>query len=133
MGTATRPARERITAFALETLEDALARAEHGPVERQHGHRLALAWLCHAGVLLDWQCHEFWKVMADPLRFLPSESYITGYRTQRMRAMLDRGYCELGLERPSWEARARLARRYDNSQRATETSPCATKMNTATE
>lgn len=134
MGTeTTRPARERITAFALETLEDALAQAKYGPVQRQHGHRLALAWLCHAGLLLDWQCREFWKVMADPLRWLPSESYISGYRRQRMQAMLDRCYYGLGLELPSHGARARLARRYGSSQRTTEASPCATPINDATE
>ncbi|MGE4430910.1 MAG: SOS response-associated peptidase family protein [Sphingobium sp.] len=112
MGTANRPAQGRIAALALETLEDALAQAQHGPVQREQGHRLALAWLCANGVALNWQCTDFWMAMADPMLWVPAANYAHGQRTQRMRAMLDNCYYRLGLELPSWESRYRLAARY---------------------
>jgi hypothetical protein len=48
------PRKADITGLALRTLEDALAEAEHGPIRRQWGHRLALAWLAQTGVAEPW-------------------------------------------------------------------------------
>ncbi len=109
MGT-SRPARDRITDLALAMLEDALARAEHGPVERHHGHRLALAWMAHIGVAQDWQCVDFWREMASEDRSQISTDYARYCRTGRMTGLLDNWYRALGKACPSMVERGEKVR-----------------------
>lgn len=45
-------------------LEDAVARAQSGAVERTWGHRLALEYLVHTGVAERWQASSFWDDLA---------------------------------------------------------------------
>jgi hypothetical protein len=101
-----------MTRLAMRTLEDALAQAGHGPVSRQWGHRLALAWLGHIGVAEVWQCREFWTDMrlvntrpgqVDQSRYL---------RMSRLTDFLDTWYRQLGWSLPSHTQRGRWADAY---------------------
>lgn len=51
--------------LALRTLEEALEQAHAGPVKRNAGHRLALAWLARQKAGLDWHYKAFWDAMAN--------------------------------------------------------------------
>lgn len=113
MGKAIRPDRERITDLALETLEEVLARAEHGPVEHQQGHRLALAWLASRGALLDWHAAAFWREMADPHAGACTDGYAHYYRSSRLTGLLDNWYQQVGRKPPDRVERARRAKRYN--------------------
>lgn len=93
------PSRNRITALALRTLEDALAHADHGAVKRTMGHRLALAWLAHAGIGLEWHYEAFWEEMAV-VRGVSLESQERYQRITRLTGLLDHWYRSLGWEAP---------------------------------
>lgn len=54
-----------LTRLALRALEEAVAEARYGVVERKWGHRLALTWLRRAGVAQTWQAKDFWQRLAD--------------------------------------------------------------------
>lgn len=54
----------RLSRLALRVLEDAVARAHGGNVERTWGHRLALEYLVHIGVAEAWQAASFWDELA---------------------------------------------------------------------
>ncbi len=75
------PSQLDIARVALRSLEDALAQAEHGPVQPQWWHRLALTCLLNAGIAEPWQCQSFWKEMAEPRRdTIPDHPTISGCR-----------------------------------------------------
>lgn len=58
------PNPNRLTVLAFRTLDDALDEAATGPVKRNAGHRLALAWLASQNAGLDWHYKAFWDAMA---------------------------------------------------------------------
>jgi len=105
------PSRDRLTALALRTLEDALAQATFGPVERTWGQRLALGWLSHIGAATDVQCANFWKALVDEYRWTCTEAYSHYMRTTILSGCLDHWYLELGLERPCLVQRGKWAQR----------------------
>jgi hypothetical protein len=96
----------------MRTLEDALARAEHGPVQRTWGHRLALAWMARTGIPLDWHCKKFWEAMVKPHDKACSPEYARMYRSQDLSGVLDNWYRKLGWERPDCVQRGQWARDY---------------------
>lgn len=69
---------DRLSRLALRVLEDAVARAECGDVERTWGHRLALEYLTKVGIAEAWQAEAFWKGLAwqyDRHEYESSASY----------------------------------------------------------
>lgn len=106
------PSRERVTAIALRILEDALAQAHAGPVKRTMGHRLALAWLAHAGVGLPWHYETFWTAMADPHAHADIEQYRQYMRTRDLTSLLGHWYMSLGWEEPCIVQRGKWAMAY---------------------
>jgi hypothetical protein len=82
--------------LAIRTLEAALEEAHHGIVDRNAGHRLALAWLASQNAGLDWHYASFWRAMADghPSGVNDGGKYV---RTTRMRGLLDYWRRELGV------------------------------------
>ncbi len=109
MRVAAPPSRERLTALALRTLEDALALAEHGPVKRTFGHRLALAWLAHEGIGLAWHYEAFWKAMAEEHR-RENVGYQSYMRTRDLTGLLNHWYLSLGWEVPGQIQRGEWSR-----------------------
>lgn len=85
---AVQPTPGRLTALALRTLEEALEQAHSGPVKRNAGHRLALAWLARQKAGPDWHYKAFWDAMADDRNgnILDSGRYV---RTTQMRSLLE--------------------------------------------
>lgn len=59
-----KPGVRRISFLALSVLEEAASRAEHGPIERTGGHRLALAWLAYMEFAQPHQADQFWTMLA---------------------------------------------------------------------
>ncbi len=104
------PSRERLTALALRTLDDALALAEHGPVKRTFGHRLALAWLAHEGIGLPWHYDAFWKAMAEEHATQIGE-YPRYMRTRDLTGLLNHWYLSPGWEIPNAVQRGEWERR----------------------
>lgn len=119
------PSSDRLAFLALRTLEEALAQAASGPVERTWGQRLALAWLSHIGAAKDGQCANFWKVLADEYSWACTEEYSRDMRTTILSGCLDHWYLELGLERPCLVQRGKWAQRCRDvkPERADETLP----------
>lgn len=94
-----------LAALALRVLEDALAEASHGPVQRTWGHRLALSWLRHAGLAEEWQCRSFWKLLAEANEGEANGK--VGYvRQTLLNGFLTHCYHSAGLEVPSEVQRA---------------------------
>lgn len=59
------PPAARLNMLALRILDEALEQAHHGPVRRNAGHRLALAWLATQRAGLDWHYKAFWEAMVN--------------------------------------------------------------------
>jgi hypothetical protein len=102
------PSKDRLTQLALRALEEALAEAERGPVKRHFGHRLALAWLAHCGIGLDWHYAKFWNAMADA-HPRENDTFKHYLRSRNLSGLLDHWYLSLGWERPCPVQRAAWA------------------------
>jgi hypothetical protein len=62
-----RPTSEQLRALALDALEEAVARAEPGPVRRSWALRLALAYLASQHPRVTWQgdpYRDFWRALS---------------------------------------------------------------------
>lgn len=103
---------DRLARLALRTLEDALAQAQCGPVDRGWGHRFALSWLVHAGVAEAWQCAAFWKALCDDGKWAFTPKQGQQIRVTSLMGFLDTWYLKLGVERPCLQKRSEWARRY---------------------
>lgn len=99
------PTRERITALAILVLEEALAEAAKGPVPRAGAHRLALAWLAHAGIATEEDCYSFWSQMVEAYSWAPSPTYSNGQRVHWLRLYLDRWHQSAGWPAPDQTSR----------------------------
>lgn len=104
--------------LALRTLEDALARANHGPVAPAWGYRLALARLVEAGLAQPWQARAFWQAMADP-RSSSAAGHAEYSRVTALRGFLNRIYPALGLEGPDAVQRNQWAEAFGPVNRGT--------------
>lgn len=104
-----------LTPIALRVLEDALAKATHGPVQRDWGQRLALSWLQHAGIAEDWQCRSFWRLLAEN-----DEGEVNGcrgyVRMTRLTGALTCWYGNAGLAIPEGVDRERWAKKAQQGQ-----------------
>jgi len=101
-----------ITALALRTLEDALARAECGLPRRTWGDRMALSWLVREGIAEAWQAKLAWEALGDEApgqRWEQDAAYIT---TTLLCGSLDRWHRIAGLPCPGMLERAHRARLY---------------------
>ena len=59
----TKPGRGRLNGLALAILEQAAIEAREGPIERQHAHRLALAWIVYTDITSPDQATRFWHYL----------------------------------------------------------------------
>ena len=96
--------------YALRTLEDALARANHAPVPPTWGIRLALLYIRSTGVGLNWHWQEF----EDRLAYQRPQDHDGGQyvRTTGLTGLLDYWYRELKLTRPDCVQRGKWAAKY---------------------
>ena len=106
------PTHDPVTAIAMRTLEDVVAQAQCGAVNRTWGHRLALSWLVRGGVAADWQAISFWQTIDDPVAWAYSEQGGHDHRISILMGLLDTWYLVLRQPRPSLQQRARWARAY---------------------
>ncbi len=88
---------EKLTHYALLTLEDVGERAHRGTVERAWGTRLALAWLNMKGVDRA-TCNEFWRLMSDQTCKQSSDHLANRCRGVEMFAVLSGIYREVGVK-----------------------------------
>lgn len=96
--------------LALKTLEDVLARAEHGTVPRSWGVALALYSLVAAGALERWHADNFWAAMQHD-----ASNDLTAWegryiRTRDMSGVLRFAYTRLKWEAPCLVTRGKWAR-----------------------
>jgi hypothetical protein len=101
-----------LTRLAMRTLEDALARAHHGPVKRTWGHRLALAWMAQTGIPLDWHCQKFWQAMIEDHDGDDRPAYASMYRVNDLTGILDNWYLKMGWKIPGCIQRGKWADAY---------------------
>lgn len=106
------PTRQEVALIALRTLEDAVAQAQAGEVERTWGQRLALKWLVHARVAKEWQTATFWDALTDTNDWACTSASGQQHRINTLMGLLDNWYLITRMERPSLQVRARWARRY---------------------
>jgi len=106
------PSRHEVALIALRTLEDAVAQAQAGEVERTWGQRLALKWLMHTGVAEGWQHAAFWDALTDANDWACTSKSGQQHRINTLMGLLDNWYLTMRLERPSLQLRSRWARRY---------------------
>lgn len=108
------PARIDLAQLALRTLEDALAQldAANGPIVRNWGQRLALAWLAHECIAERWQCIKFWKELADPKDWAHTPDVAQYIRTTSLHGLLDCWHLRAGWAPPGLMQRARWASAY---------------------
>jgi putative SOS response-associated peptidase YedK len=97
------PSRIDLARLAMHTLEDALAEVDaYGlPIRRTWGQRLALAWLSHDGVAEAWQCREFWKVAADPMRWAHTPEMAQQMRSATLHGLLNCWHLRMGWPAPT--------------------------------
>jgi len=103
------PARDDLTRLAFRVLEDALAQANHRPVQRTWGHKLALAWIAQTGITLPWHCNAFWQYMVEPYAN-ENAGYQRYLRTSHLTGLLDNWYRKLGWNPPDCVQRGEWAR-----------------------
>lgn len=104
--------RQDVSQTALRTLEDAVAQAQAGEVERTWGQRLALKWLMHTGAAQSWQCGAFWDALVDTNAWACTAANGQDHRINSLMGMLDSWYLRMGLKPPGLKLRQRWARRY---------------------
>lgn len=92
------PDHTKMTNFALLTLEHVLGQADHGPVPRSWGARLALTWLHSQGADTE-DCKEFWAVMIDPKCGQSNEPLANICRAGSLSRLLERFYRTVGVQR----------------------------------
>lgn len=64
-----KPSRRRVDELALRVLEEAALEARTTPVERTHGHRLALAWLTFTDTATPDQAKDFWDCLGHAEKY----------------------------------------------------------------
>jgi putative SOS response-associated peptidase YedK len=109
---APRTTRQDVSQTALRTLEDAVAQAQAGEVERTWGQRLALKWLMHTGAAQSWQCRAFWDALVETNAWACTAASGQDHRINSLMGMLDTWNIEMGLTPPGLKLRQRWARRY---------------------
>lgn len=103
---------DRITQLAMRVLQDAVARAECGQVERTWGHRLALEWLVRQQVAERWQAADFWNDLAmqwDRPEFEHNARYC---QSQHLIGVLNAWSFRLGIDPPDPVELAHMVRSY---------------------
>lgn len=106
------PTGKEVALIALRTLEDAVAQAQAGEVDRTWGQRLALRWLVHTRSAKQWQSAAFWDALTDANEWACTSDSGQQHRVNTLMGLLDNWYLQLRLERPSLQLRSRWARRY---------------------
>lgn len=118
---------KRLARLALRTLEDALAQAQCGPVDRSWGQQFALSWLHQSGIAEAWQCAAFWNALTDECEWAFTPEQGQQLRITSLMGFLDTWYLKLGIDRPCLQTRGRWARRYAadiDSSSGTPQHPC---------
>lgn len=103
---------QEVALIALRTLEDAVAQAQAGEVERTWGQRLALRWLVHTRAAKQWQSAAFWDALTDANEWACTSDSGQQHRINTLMGLLDNWYLIMRMERPSLQLRSRWARRY---------------------
>ena len=98
-----------LTRLALRALEEAVAEARYGVVERKWGHRLALTWLRRAGIAQTWQAKDFWQRLADQPDEHRGPQMWNYARNTLLIGMLDNWHYAAGQQPPDIVWRQQLA------------------------